>query len=179
MEQVILDVREQDEFSAEHVPGSIWVPLSQFGHLAPGVLQSLAGRSLLLMCRSGNRARLAAEEIEKLGFKGQVEFSVYEGGILEWARQGKPVLKGRTAHLPILRQVQLIAGLIVFISSLLSVYYDRRLVWAAAFIGAGLTFAGLTGFCGLAQLLSVMPWNKSRPGTGEELCGASPKSPGC
>ena len=179
MEQVILDVREQDEFAAEHVPGSIWVPLSQFNHSAPGVLQSLVGRQVLLMCRSGSRARLAGEQIDKLGFKGQIEVSVYEGGILDWVRQGKPVVTRKAAHLPIMRQVQLVAGLIVLVSSLLSVYVDRRMVWAAAFVGAGLTFAGLTGFCGLAQLLAVMPWNKTRPGSDEELCRVSPKSTGC
>jgi hypothetical protein len=27
-------------------------------------------------------------------------------------------------------------------------------------VGAGLTFAGVTGFCGMARLLAVMPWNK-------------------
>jgi len=28
------------------------------------------------------------------------------------------------------------------------------------FVGAGLTFAGVSGFCGMARLLAVMPWNK-------------------
>jgi hypothetical protein len=31
-----------------------------------------------------------------------------------------------------------------------------------AFLGAGLTMAGSTGWCGLAILLSKMPWNKVR-----------------
>ncbi len=31
-----------------------------------------------------------------------------------------------------------------------------------AFVGAGLAFAGATGFCGLARLLAVMPWNRPR-----------------
>ena len=30
----------------------------------------------------------------------------------------------------------------------------------AAFVGAGLTFAGATGFCGMARLLAVAPWNR-------------------
>ncbi len=177
MEQIILDVREQDEFAAEHVPGSIWVPLSQFSHSAPGVLQSLVGRQVLLMCRSGSRARLAGEQINKLGFNGQIEFSVYEGGILEWGRKGNPVVTRKAAHLSMVRQVQLSAGLIVLLSSLLSIYVDQRIAWAAAFVGGGLTSAGLTGFCGLARLLAVMPWNQTLPCSGEELCRVSPKSP--
>jgi hypothetical protein len=30
----------------------------------------------------------------------------------------------------------------------------------AAFVGAGLAFAGLTGFCGMARLLALAPWNR-------------------
>src|SRR5674476_503334 len=82
MEEVILDVREQDEFAAQHIPGSVWVPLSQFGHTAPGLLQSLPGKKVLIMCRSGKRAKLALEQIEQLGFGGQLTAEVYEGGIL-------------------------------------------------------------------------------------------------
>ncbi|MFA6433206.1 MAG: rhodanese-like domain-containing protein [Elusimicrobiales bacterium] len=163
MEQVILDVREQDEFAAEHIPGSIWVPLSQFGHTAPGVLQSMAGRKILLMCRSGNRAKLALGQIAQLGFGGQLSVEVYPGGILEWARQGKPLVTGRGASLPIMRQVQLAAGSAVLASVLLGFGVDARIGWVAAFIGAGLMFAGLTGFCGLAKLLALMPWNKAVP----------------
>lgn len=161
MEQIILDVREQDEFAAEHIPGSIWVPLSQFGHTAPGVLQSMLGKKVLLMCRSGNRAKLALKQISRLGFGGQLSAEVYEGGILEWARQGKPVATGQAAPLPIMRQVQITAGLGVLLSVLLGFGVDRRITWAAAFIGAGLIFAGVTGFCGLAKLLSLMPWNRT------------------
>lgn len=34
------------------------------------------------------------------------------------------------------------------------------MIWLSAFVGAGLVFAGVTGFCGLGLLLSAMPWNK-------------------
>jgi hypothetical protein len=30
----------------------------------------------------------------------------------------------------------------------------------SAFVGAGLTFAGATGFCGMARLLQAAPWNR-------------------
>jgi hypothetical protein len=31
----------------------------------------------------------------------------------------------------------------------------------SAFVGAGLTFAGVSGFCGMARLLAIMPWNRA------------------
>jgi rhodanese-related sulfurtransferase len=175
VDPVILDVREKDEFDAQHIPESIWVPLSDFARLAPGVLQSLVGRRVLLMCRSGNRARLAQGQIGRLGFAGQIESEVYAGGILQWARQGKPLATRKKSHLPILRQVQLAVGLGVLGSVLLSFWVDQRIAWVAAFFGAGLTVAGITGFCGLAHLLAWMPWNKAQPETQEELFQACAK----
>jgi hypothetical protein len=31
----------------------------------------------------------------------------------------------------------------------------------SAFVGTGLTFAGISGWCGMAKLLDAMPWNKA------------------
>lgn len=42
----------------------------------------------------------------------------------------------------------------------------------SAFVGAGLTFAGLTGFCGMGMLLLRMPWNQIGPSTGGGTSGS-------
>lgn len=174
MEEVILDVREQDEYSRQRVKGSIWVPLSNFEHCAPGVLQRLAGRKVLIMCRSGGRAELALEHIRRMGFAGQVQAEVYPGGMLEWVRQGKPVSEGSPLALPLMRQVQIVAGSAVLAASLVALFLEPLAAWLSAFVGAGLVFAGVTGFCGLAMLLSAMPWNKrdsETPCSGGCSCG--------
>lgn len=174
MEQVIIDVREQDEFAAGHVKGSIWVPLSSFAHCAPGVLQRLTGKKVVIMCRSGNRAALALEQIKNMGFSGQLDAEIYEGGLLEWTRQGKPVSKGAAFALPIMRQVQIAAGGLVLAASLTALFLKPWAAWVSAFVGAGLVFAGITGFCGLAVLLSAMPWNMREDKTpcgGGGCCG--------
>jgi rhodanese-related sulfurtransferase len=179
MGEVILDVRERDEFEAEHVPNSIHVPLSQFGTVAPGVLNQLHERDVVLLCRSGMRAKLAQDQIRQLGFSDKVNARVYEGGILAWSKQGKPTIARKRGHLPIMRQVQLIAGLLVLVSSAAATWINPAFLGVTAFIGAGLTLAGSTGFCGMAHLLSWMPWNRSAPGAQEELCAVSPRSGGC
>ncbi|MFA6003507.1 MAG: rhodanese-like domain-containing protein [Elusimicrobiota bacterium] len=158
MDPVIIDVREQDEFDAEHVPGSIWVPLSQFARLAPGVLQAMAGKDILIMCRSGKRSAMAQTQIRQLGF-GELKTEVFAGGILEWKNQGRPVHTGKACHIPILRQVQLVVGPVVLVCALLSLLVDVRFAWGAALFGAGLSFAGATGSCPLAEVLGRMPWN--------------------
>ena len=161
MGEVILDVRERDEFKAEHVEHSINVPLSQFGLVAPGVLNQLKERDVVVMCRSGNRARLATLQVEQLGYADKVRARVFEGGIVEWRKQGKPIVENTVTPLPIMRQVQLVAGVLVLTFTLLGAFANPGFLAVSAFVGAGLTFAGVTGFCGMARLLALMPWNRA------------------
>ncbi len=179
MGEVILDVRERDEFANEHVENSINVPLSQFTLVAPGVLNQLKERDVWILCRSGNRAKLAAAQIQQLGYADKISARVYGGGIIEWKRQGKPVVLKSRSRLPIMRQVQLIAGSVVLSTTLLGAFLNPWFLVVTGFFGAGLTVAGATGFCGMATLLSHMPWNRVAPSAREELCQVSPKSSNC
>jgi hypothetical protein len=62
--------------------------------------------------------------------------------------------------LPLDRQVQLAIGLGVFVGSVLGYLVSPNFFILSGFFGAGLVFAGLTGYCGLAVLMAKMPWNK-------------------
>jgi hypothetical protein len=42
----------------------------------------------------------------------------------------------------------------------------------SAFVGAGLIVAGITGFCGMANLLLHMPWNRPREAAATSLATA-------
>jgi rhodanese-related sulfurtransferase len=179
MQSVIIDVRERDEFDAEHIEKSIHIPLSEFPQRSPGILTQLEGKKVTIMCRSGNRAKLAEDQIKKLGFYQPASYEIYPGGILAWKKEGKPTLAHKKGHLPIIRQVHLIAGLLVLVSSVAAALFFPPLLWVSAFVGAGLTVAGATGFCGMAIILSKMPWNKTNPNRKEELCSVSPKSSSC
>ena len=61
------------------------------------------------------------------------------------------------------RQVQLIAGGMVLTGLALGTLVNPWFLAISAFFGAGLTFAGATGTCGLALVLLKMPWNRPRP----------------
>lgn len=177
--EVIIDVREKDEFVAEHIEHSIHLPLSHFMEQAPGILNQLKNKKIIIMCRSGNRAKIAQGNISQLGFGSDIDATVYTGGIMAWKAAGNPVIEFKKGHLPLMRQVQLIAGLGVFTFSMLAYFVDLRFAFAAAFFGAGLTLAGATGFCGMANLLALMPWNKNQSSIQEELCMASPAGGQC
>ena len=59
-----------------------------------------------------------------------------------------------------MRQVQITAGALVLLGVLLGTFIAPAFFGVSAFVGAGLVFAGVTGWCGMANLLCVMPWNR-------------------
>src|SRR6185436_19150143 len=65
---VVLDVREPKEYEGGRLPNAIHIPLSQLGSRGPE-LGKLAGRPLVVYCDRGNRSRMAAGKLGKLGFK--------------------------------------------------------------------------------------------------------------
>lgn len=154
---VILDVREKEEFEAEHIPGSICCPMSQLDIMAPGILKNMNATDVIVMCRTGNRAKLAMTEFNKLDLSHR--FICFEGGIIKWKQDGKEV-QGKGGVFPLMRQVQIFASSMIFVAFLLSHYLHPNAVYLALFVGFGLAMAGWTGLCPAASILQKMPWNK-------------------
>ncbi len=59
-----------------------------------------------------------------------------------------------------MRQVQITAGSLVVGGILLGLFVDQWFLGLSLFVGSGLIFAGVSGWCGMAKLLAVMPWNR-------------------
>ena len=78
-EHIILDVREQDEFDAGHIPGAILLPYTEIENKAEEMLPD-KDEQILVYCRSGRRSKIAAEVLAKLGYTNIKEF----GGIIDW-----------------------------------------------------------------------------------------------
>ena len=151
---VLIDIREADEFAREHIAGAAHAPLSGFEQ-AP--LSLTDGLDVIFTCRTGNRtgvnsARLAAR------VPGQA--FVLEGGLDAWKAQGLGVRTDRTQPIELMRQVQMAAGGLILIGAALGLLVHPAFWGLAAFVGAGLFVAGATGFCGMARILAVMPWNR-------------------
>jgi rhodanese-related sulfurtransferase len=158
VKDIILDVREKDEYKAEYIEGSINIPLSTLSLNKVKIDDLNKDSKVTVMCLSGKRAQLALDEISK--FQECENFNIYLGGITEWKKSGNDVITVKNNHLPIMRQVQLIAGGLVAMFSLLALFVKPEFLYGSLFVGLGLSFAGLTGFCGMAKVLAIMPWNK-------------------
>lgn len=160
MNTVIIDIRENDEYQGEHIANSIHIPMGEFANKIQGLAYHLKGQEIQILCGSGKRAKMVCDQIKGFGLENEI--SVYEGGILEWKKQGKPTITSRSFQLPIMRQVQMAAGSLVLASVALAWLHDIRFIAIAGVVGTGLTIAGTTGFCGMAHLLAWMPWNKAK-----------------
>ncbi len=151
---ILVDVRERDEYARRHVAGSILFPLSRWDQARP---ETGPGKEVVFTCRSGMRTAgacdLLAAHVAGPSF-------VLEGGIDAWESQGLPLVIDAKAPLEIMRQVQIAAGLLVLAGVVLGLIVSPGWFGLSAFVGAGLTFAGATGFCGMARLLMYAPWNR-------------------
>ena len=78
-EHIILDVREQDEFDAGHIPGAILLPYTEIEYKAEEMIPD-KDKQILVYCRSGRRSKIAAEALVNLGYTNIKEF----GGIIDW-----------------------------------------------------------------------------------------------
>ena len=86
---------------------------------------------------------------------------VLEGGVDAWAAAGLPIAEDRMQPIELMRQVQIAAGGLVLAGVALGLLVHPAYFGLSAFVGAGLAFAGLTGFCGMARLLALAPWNRT------------------
>ena len=79
-DELILDVREQDEYDEKHIPDAVLFPVGMIdGETAEGVIPE-KDTTVLVYCRSGNRSKTAAQKLAELGYTEVYEF----GGIKDW-----------------------------------------------------------------------------------------------
>ncbi|MBE2894946.1 rhodanese-like domain-containing protein [Spirabiliibacterium falconis] len=153
---VLIDVREPNEYAASHIPQACSLPLSQ---LEQSLAHIPVGRKVVIQCQKGKRGEKGCAIIAQ--HAPHVELYNLEGGIEAWQQAGFPVISASNRKtLPLMRQVQLAAGSLVALFSLLSLAGAHGFSVLTLLIGCGLIFAGATGWCGMAILLQKMPWNK-------------------
>ncbi len=150
----LIDIRDADEYAREHICVARCVPLDT---LSSG-LQLQAGETVIFHCQSGARTAGNAAKLAQAAAPAQVY--LVEGGIQGWKQAGLPTVEDKSQPLPLMRQVQIAAGLLILAGVVLGYSVAEAFFLLSGFVGAGLLFAGLSGFCGMARLLAIMPWNR-------------------
>lgn len=150
---VLVDIRTPDEHAREHIPGALPWPLAQAGQS----LRTDDAKAVVFHCRSGARTQA---NMAQLAAAAGCEAFVLEGGLEAWKQAGLPVRVDRRQPIDLMRQVQIATGSLVLAGVVLAAVASPYWLLLAGCVGAGLVFAGVSGFCGMARLLARMPWNR-------------------
>src|SRR5690606_29172283 len=111
---------------------------------------------IVLICRSGQRARQAEQALREIGMQN---LHILDGGMNAWEAAELPVERGRQ-RLSLERPVRVAAGALAAVGAILALLVNPLFALVPAFIGSGLVMAGVTGFCPMALLLAKLPYNR-------------------
>ncbi len=152
----LLDVRTPAEYESVHIRGAYNVPLDLLAEHGPEIRATVL-EPVVLICQSGQRAQKAEAALRAAGMPS---LHVLDGGVNGWTAAGQPVVRG-TQRLSLERQVRIAAGTLAALGGMLAVAVNPLFGLVAAFVGSGLVFAGVTNSCGMAMVLSRMPYNRA------------------
>lgn len=152
---VLIDVRDPLEHKSGTIPGSENIPLDELEQ----ALDTLRKYSAIYVtCSSGTRSSRACTVLREHG----LPVVNIEGGVTAWRNAGFDVARSVHARvtMPIMQQTLLAAGVLILLGLLLGYFVHVYFLALTVFVGAGLTFSGATGYCGMTKFLSCMPWNQ-------------------
>lgn len=150
----LIDVRTPGEFESAHIRGAYNVPLD----VLPEHAREIAADDrthFVLVCQSGARARKAEEALRQSGL---VRLHVLDGGMNAWLAATKAARFG-PKRMSLERQVRIIAGSMSAIGGALALAVNPWFAALPLMVGSGLVFAGVTDTCGMAMVLSKLPYN--------------------
>lgn len=151
---VLIDVREPFEHAAERIELAVSIPLSSMD--PQSLRERFPDKRLVFHCAGGKRSAQACKRFSEVSGQPTPHLA---GGIEAWKQSLLPTRKPAKAGLPIMRQVQIAAGALVLLGVVLGLAVSAWFLALSGFVGAGLVFAGITGWCGMAKLLAKLPWN--------------------
>jgi rhodanese-related sulfurtransferase len=166
----LIDVRTPAEYGEVHVDFARNVPLDRLDPKQVAADHARHVGPIYFVCRSGGRSKTACEKMIAAGVTDVVSV---DGGTTACDAAGLPVVRGKKA-MSLERQVRIAAGALVAIGAALAAFGPDPL-WKsigaglAGFVGCGLVFAGVTDTCGMAMLISRMPWNQAPAATCSRL----------
>ena len=144
------------EYKEKHIKGVRSVPLAE---ITKHIDEFNGKQTIYVHCRSGARSARAIDELMAAGVTA--ELVNVEGGLLSWGEAGYITHSiGDKKRIPIIRQVLIAAGSVILLVFIAAHLVHEGFRFIVLLVALGLIFSGVTGKCGMAQVLSKMPWNR-------------------
>ena len=92
---LFIDVRTPSELEEAHIPNSRNIPFADLHKLLPELQEVAKGKTLVLLCHTGNRVQIAHDYLVN---NGVTNCRILDGGITTWIANGNPVIRGRKGY---------------------------------------------------------------------------------
>jgi len=155
----IIDIRSREDWEREHIQEALSAPVDENEVSLPPGFRADEHSVVVFHCQTGMRTERYAPTLASL--VGPARTIVMQGGLNAWKKAGYPTQVNRSLPLPLMRQVQIVAGSLALAGTLGGALVSPLLYILPGLVGAGLLFAGISGWCGMAKLLARMPWNRT------------------
>lgn len=153
-----IDVRTPGEYQSEYIPQSKNLPLDS-AELKSFINDNKnSDKVIYITCQKGSRGKSACSQLTSAGMQAVN----LEGGLQGWKDAGLSTVEGSTKVISMERQVRIAAGLFIVLGVLLAQIGFPSAIYLSAFVGLGLMFSGITDTCGMARVLSLLPWNNNK-----------------
>jgi rhodanese-related sulfurtransferase len=154
--KIIIDIREGKEYDELHIPNAIHIVQEDLMENYLEFDKTFQGKKIFLHCKTGIRSGKLVKILKAKYSNANI--NDIKGGIYAWKNaELKTVSKDN--RIGIMRQIQIVTGFLIILSSLLVYFKNKKFIFISFFVVSGLLSAGITGFCGMAKLLMLMPWN--------------------
>lgn len=151
---MVIDVRTMEEFKRSHIPGVINIP-TEVVHDHENLFKK---QHVHVICNSGNRSAMVIRDMIS---KGIDNLTNVEGGMVSWVKSGLPISGKSKQVMPMMRQVMIVAGLMILSGVALHFLVNPKGIYLSGFVGLGLFYAGVSGHCYMTKVLGVLPWNNA------------------
>lgn len=83
---VIIDVNEEKDFAAAHIPSSLNVSMASLNADNKALMKN-KDKTVILVCQTGTKSTKAAKTLVDLGFN---DLHILRGGLLSWTKENLP-----------------------------------------------------------------------------------------
>ena len=163
MKELIIDVREADEFCNHHITGALNIPLSSFKQVAPNILSNLPqDLKLALVCGGGRRGQEGLNLVLSLNMYPTEQSRIYPDGMRGWIKDHGLDTISHGENIAVVKYFFLIIAMLTAISLGCAILISPKFNIGIGIAAFFLLFAALKRVFPFYFLIMIAPWNRGK-----------------